>query len=257
MTFLKTPFSKKILVPLLIICLIGLATGQILLYPKTAKAQWSVYDVVHTPLQVAWEGLKSVWRAAMQYAEVWENSMRLGEWGFGVLLDLLLHQILAQLTNDIVAWIQNDEEPRFLSMNFEDWLKTAADNAVGNFIDQYLGAGWLCEPFDLDVRMALIDVPDFEEKVDCTLDDVVGNIDDFYDDFSVGGWDGWLELTNPKHNFYGAVLLAQDEKMIVEQTAKEERDKELAMGDGALAPKDCYWYDDNGNLVETQEDVFG
>jgi len=133
----------------------------------------------------------------------------------------------------------------------------ATDNAIGNFIDQYLGAGWLCEPFDLDIKIALLDVPTFGEKAKCSLSDIVENINDFYDNFSKGGWKAWIELTKPQNNFYGALLLAQEEKMKVEAEAQKEVETDAQMGEGFLGQKDCRWWDAAGNLVEEQKDVRG
>ena len=220
MILFQKSFSQKLTASILVICLVGIITGPILLLPNKAQAQCAVYVAGSAPqstgnaLQTGWEALQSVWRNA-SLAEMiitagellWTNAQRLIEWALGVLLNTLLHQILAQLTNDIVNWIQNGDEPRFMTEGLGDYLGRAADVAVGNFIDQYLGAGWLCEPFDLDIKIALLDVPTFEEEVDCTLSDVVDNIEDFYDDFSAGGWTGWIELTKPQNNFYGAFLL--------------------------------------------------
>jgi hypothetical protein len=142
-------------------------------------------------------------------------------------------------------------------MNLDDYLWEAVDKAGGAFVDQYLGAGWLCEPFDIDIKIALLEVPTFEEEVRCTLTDIVDNIDDFYEDFSKGGWKGWIELTKPQNNFYGALLLAQAEKTSVEETAKKELEKDIEMGEGYLSPKDCTWYDKNGTVVKKQTDVWG
>jgi len=270
MIFFQQPFSQKFTALIVVACFIGATIGPVLLFPRQARAQCPVFVVEDVPeeknfsIETAWEALKKVFRAAnlanlaaSVAQKAWDNAHKLMEWGQGVLLNLLLHQILAQLTNDIVNWIQNGEEPRFLSMGLGDWLGMAADNAVGAFIDQYLGAGWLCEPFDIDIKVALLDVPTFEEEARCTLSDIVGNIEDFYNDFSKGGWAGWIELTKPQNNFYGAYLLAKAEKMSVEEEAKREAEQDLEMGQGYLSPKDCEWRDAKGVLVETQKDIWG
>jgi len=137
------------------------------------------------------------------------------------------------------------------------YLNDAVDNATGNFIDQYLGGGWLCEEFDLDIKLALLDVPTFETQAKCSLSDIVDNVSDFYDDFSKGGWKGWIELTKPQNNFYGALLLAQGEMEKVATKAKEENKADAQSGDGFLGTKDCAWYDASGNVIATQQDVRG
>jgi hypothetical protein len=267
--FQKT-FSQKLFALILVICLIGLTAGPILLLPRKAQAQCPVTIIQESPgtsqfiIKKAWESLQKIWRKATLTEAViqagvllWEKAHKLVEWSYGVLLNLFLHQILAMITNDIVDWIQNGGTPRFLSMNLDDYLWEAVDKAGGAFVDQYLGAGWLCEPFDIDIKIALLEVPTFEEEVRCTLTDIVDNIDDFYEDFSKGGWKGWIGLTKPQNNFYGALLLAQAEKTSVEETAKKELEKDIEMGEGYLSPKDCTWYDKNGTVVKEQIDVWG
>ena len=46
----------------------------------------------------------------------------------------------------------------------------------------------------------------------------------------------------------------KEKPLSVEEIAKEERKKELEMGQGYLSPKDCRWYDTNGQLVAEQKE---
>lgn len=264
-------FLKKSIASILTICLIGLLVGPLFLFPKTAKAMCPVNvsfdktETVHMGKQEAWESLKQVFRTGSlakatvaAYELVKNNATQLATWSKNVFLNLLLHQILSMITNDIVAWIQNGQKPRFLTMGLDDYLWRATNEAGGNFIDQYLGAGWLCEPFDMDIKLAFVNAPiTFDEKARCSLSDIVDNIYDFYDDFSKGGWKGWIELTQPRNNFYGAFLMARDEYNLVQSKAKEEAEKDAMMGEGFLSPKDCTWRDATGRVVAQQNDVWG
>ena len=270
MSIFRNNLSQKPIASILIMAIILLAVSPILLLPHQAKAQCivtiaaSAPSAQHRVMDSFYQSIDKAYQAGgltqatLTAAKmIWEKGQQLLEWATGVLLNILLHQLLSIITNDIVNWIQNDETPRFLSEPLGDYLEKAADNAIGAFIDQYLGAGWLCEPFDLDIKLALLEVPTFEEEVRCSLSDIVENINDFYEDFSAGGWKGWIELTKPQNNFYGALLLAQGEKMRVEEEAKKEVESDAQMGEGFLGQKDCRWYDSAGNLIETQEDVRG
>ncbi len=271
MPLFQKPISQKSIAVILIMAISFLVVSPILLLPRSANAigcpvfeTASVPETKQTVVQTGWRAVTKAYEsgsltAALTTAaeQIWANAQKIVTWMKNVLLNLLLHQVLAQLTNDIVNWIQNGGEPRFMSMSLDDYLGDAANNAVGAFIDQYLGAGWLCEPFDLDIKLAILDVPTFQEEVGCSLSDIVSNINDFYDDFSQGGWKGWIELSKPANNFYGATLLAQAEKMAVEEIAKKELAEDMEMGQGYLSPKDCNWYDANSNLVEEQKDVWG
>lgn len=270
MILFKKPLFQKTTAFIILVCLVGAITGPILFYPRTAKALDSVTVVASGPQSkgnfISWLKKASdkifqvgnLGHLAVAVAEkVWDNAQKLAEWASGAILNLLLHQILSQLTNDIVNWIQGGGEPRFMSEGFGSFLSRAVDNAVGNFIDNYLGIGWLCEPFDIDIKIALLDVPTFEEKARCTLSDIVDNIDDFADDFSKGGWRGWIELTKPRNNFYGAILLAQQEKDTISSKTQREVEMEAQMGGGFLSDRNCIWRDQAGKIVQKQQNVRG
>lgn len=264
MFIFKNSFNKKSTALILAICITTSIIAPGLLYPQQAKSALPVEDVWHTPLQIAWEALKVVWREIMEYwttisgmVDVWIQSNLILEWALGVALNLLINQLLAQLTNDIVNWIQNGTTPRFLTMGLDDWLGMAADNALGIFIEQYLGMGWLCEPFDIDIKIALLDKISFKEEVECSVTDIVKNIEDFYNDFATGGWKGWVELVEGRNIIYSAYEIAHNEKMKIIETDNKEKEAEIARGDGFFSPKDCIWFDANNKPIDLVTDSTG
>ena len=278
MNIFQNNFSQKPIASFLIFTILCLIAGPVLFLPHKAQALAAgcpVIDIANTAVGKAQLGkyvgqstLETIWQSATdvptmlaavssELKDAWQKKWDYMEWGAGVMLDLMLHQVLAMLTNDIVNWIENGTEPRFLTEGIGDYLKEAVDNAAGNFISQYLGGGWLCEPFDLDIKFALLDVRTFETDAKCSISDIVDNIDDFYNDFSKGGWKGWIELTKPQNNFYGTLLLAQAEKNKVEAEAEEEAKEDAISGEGFLSIKDCKWYDAKGTMVAEQKNVRG
>jgi len=263
MFIFKRPFNQKSTALILTICIITSIVIPAMLYPQQAKS-YSFTDWLHIALQTIIQAIRVVWQAAMEYLDgiqaaiaSWTKYKKILEWLMGVALNILLHQILSQLTNDIVNWIQNGTTPRFLTMGLDDWLGIAADNAIGNFIDQYLGIGWLCEPFDIDIKIALLKQPTFKEEARCSLSDIVDNIEDFYNDFSVGGWEGWIKLTEGGNNVYGAYLIAMDEVNKIENKEMKEKEAEIARGSGFFDPKDCIWFDANDKPIHLQVESSG
>jgi len=263
MLLFQKPLVKNTLSPILIICIIATILGSVLLYPQEAEAAYPVSIVSDSDAtwEFGWEALQNFFRGenislSLQklLIAIWEKTWTTLEWLLGVFLNLLLHQILAQLTNDIVNWIQNGTEPRFLTMGLDDWLGMGVDNALGAFIDQYLGIGWLCEPFDIDIKIAMLDQTTFKEEAKCTLSDMVENIEDFYNDFSKGGWKGWIELTEGGNNVYSVYLIALDEKYRIIGIENKEQEAEIARGNGFFSPKDCIWYDANGKPIDLEVD---
>jgi len=89
----------------------------------------------------------------------------------------------------------------------------------------------------------------------------INNIEDFYEDFSEGGWRGWIELTqNPANNPYGAYLIAETELSRRLAEAELLAQKDVDQGAGFISLKkcveyevldsaDCPWYDEDGNCV--------
>jgi hypothetical protein len=252
--FYQNSSLRNSLAGILVITTIFSIGGWVLFYPNSTQAQFGggAADIIGGPYQIeqtVWDkvkfGIKQTWNTidkAFQKIQtaiaVWEKSDRLLVRAAAAAAEIALVTILNMLTNEIIKWIQGGGEPRFVT-NWQDFLKDAADKVGGEFVDQYLGAGWLCEPFDLDIKIALLDVPTFDERVRCTISDIVENINTFYDDFSKGGWAGWIELTKPRNNFYGAYHIALEEKLKLEALAKEAAGQEAIAGRGFLSPKVC------------------
>jgi hypothetical protein len=244
------------LATLLTITMLFLAGGWVLFYPQPAQALFGVGDIVFDPIHTAktvyqsvkdavkwaWEKVQAAASAVRDqirtaYA-IWQKSDTLLARVSMVAAQIALNTVLNMLTNDIINWIQGGGEPRFIS-DWRGFLSEAGDKAGGLFVDKYLGAGWLCEPFDIDIRIALLTVPTFDEKVRCTITDMLDNINSFYDDFTVGGWMGWLELTQPQNNFQGALLIAQSGKLAAEAAAEDAAGQEATAGGGFLSVKVC------------------
>ena len=127
--------------------------------------------------------------------------------------DIIAKRIMDYIVDQTVQWIQGGGEPKFVT-NWDSFMKDAGDIAFDSVIRE-IGAAGLCSPFGLQVKLALLPVQKFSTQISCTLDNVVKNINIFYVDFSVGGWDGYLLSLEPQNNFYGAMLLAND-KLVTE-----------------------------------------
>ena len=261
----SSPLKESLSVILLITMLFS-AGVWVLLYPKPVQAQ---ADTIGGPFQVKdtiWGrvefGFKQVWntvasadRAITAAVASWQKADTILGRAAAAAAEIALHTVLRMLTNEIITWIQGGGEPRFVS-DWQGFLREAGDKVGGLFVDKYLGAGWLCESFDLDIKMALLDVPTFDTRVQCTISDIVENIDDFYNDFSAGGWKGWIELTKPQNNFYGAYFIALEEKLELEQAAREAAGQEAIAGRGFLSVKNCVagYLDDEGSKGATCND---
>lgn len=148
--------------------------------------------------------------------------------------------ILYQLSNQIVDWIQTGEKPQFIKQPGK-FLEETGQLAVDRFLSRV--APRLCEPFRLNVQLQIPTVQrgqnPFYEQVTCTVDKVVKNVEGFYKDFRNGGWVAYQEVLKPQNNYYGALLLTQEQALREQQKAQEEAARDLDQGNGYRSEREC------------------
>ena len=154
-----------------------------------------------------------------------------------ILISILKRQLLNYMQNQIIDWIQGGGTPRFVT-DWEGFMLDAANRAAGDFA-QEIGLGFMCDPFALQVQLALFPVKKFPEVAGCTLDDIVGNINNFIDDFRSGGWIAYNTAWQPQNNFFGLVLLGWNERSKRVAAALEQDVNEAIAGSGFLNQKKC------------------
>lgn len=128
---------------------------------------------------------------------------------------LLKKLILDKLVEALVAYISGQTDTII-----EDWdafFDQAADDAIG-LIAEKLTRGLICSNFDINLRAILIPLPKFSQRVNCSLSQIVSNIDSFINNFENGSWLAYQEQWYPQNNFYGTALTLLDERSF--QTAK-------------------------------------
>ena len=208
---------------------------------RTIRTLWHIVDSnarLVTAISTAWEKTREIRRAALNYA-----------------LQITLTVLLNMITNDIVNWIKYGTTPRFITEGPWAYLKKAADNALGYFIDEYLNAGYLCEPFALNLKIALANPPTFQERAACTLSDMGRNLHNFFSDFRHGGWREWSHLVD--NNFYSSYITTEEELAALEAKTSEENKQDIEAGKGFLSMKSCRWFDANGQQVQDWKPMAG
>ncbi|MBI3273599.1 MAG: hypothetical protein HYZ69_00490 [Candidatus Colwellbacteria bacterium] len=118
---------------------------------------------------------------------------------------MLGRQILHVFTQEMVSWIRTGQfggGPLFTT-DIVGELFNAADNAAGHFLAQYRSEEWyqlLCSPFRPHIYLALGRgrVP-YIDRARCTVTDIVSNLENFYTDFSNGGWAAWFSTIEPQN----------------------------------------------------------
>ena len=218
-------FSKKLVTGFI---LIALVTGGI--YPLRANAIFGVADIAINP-----EGVVG-W--------LWEVGKTITEVVVKATLETLKKRLLDQLTDETIKWIQGGGSPKFVT-DFGGFLEDAGQAAIGD-VAQEIAGGDLCTGID-PVRLRFqLETPVFSQRVSCTLDDIVGNIDRFAESFQSGGFIGYQELLKPQNNRWGLEIMASSEAARRKTEAQEALRQEVSSGRGFLSTKQCLEWEARG-----------
>ncbi len=158
----------------------------------------------------------------------------------------MAQQIVDRMVASTVKWAQSGFEgnPAYVT-DPKQYFGSIADGVAGQFIKDDPALGFLCSPFQANIRLSLAQNYYEPEPFQCTITGVGGNIAGFYSDFSQGGWDTWFSMTqNPTNNPYGAYLAAKIEldSRIAKALGVEE--KQLDWSQGFMSWQDCITYED-------------
>jgi hypothetical protein len=157
----------------------------------------------------------------------------------------LAREILHIFTQEMVSWIRTGQfgGGSLFTTDLVGELFNAADNAAGHFLAQYRSEEWyqlLCSPFRPHIYLALGSgrVP-YIERARCTVTDIVSNLENFYTDFSNGGWAAWFASIEPQNNPYGLYLLSLEEKERREREGAFDIRQNFLAGGGFIGLKKC------------------
>jgi len=150
---------------------------------------------------------------------------------------VLKNLILDRLVDSLINWISGGGKGAII----DDWgafFEDVKQGAVG-YAAQQLGKGYLCQPFNLQVNLSLVNPSKFSQQITCTLDKIVNNIDSFMENFENGGWLGYQEMWQPRNNYYGAVLLGMNEISLEQDKQIEAAKNEAISNQGFIGKKIC------------------
>jgi len=208
---------------ILFIAISIILTG-ITIYPRHASAGGGFLDInIESPQQI----IKDIWSFIKD-----------------VLLVALKQRLIANLTDRTVDWIQNAGNPRVVGSYYEDVFKESLNAALGDAALE-IGAGELCSPIDwgVSLQLQLAKPQTLSERVDCTLSDVISNveggIESFQKSFETGGWVGYQEIMEPQNSRWGVALLTQEELLRRQSERQGTARYEAEVGQGFIGVKRC------------------
>lgn len=163
-------------------------------------------------------------------------------------LDAIAYQIaqgmLSTLIQSTIDWVNSGFQgsPAFIT-DLKEYLLGELDAIAGEFL-QGSALGFLCQPFEFNVRLALQSAyqesQNFEQASQCTISGAIANVQSFFQgNFSQGGWQNWFEVVyEPQNNAHGAFALGYLE--LTARLGEEEVNmrQELNWGDGFRSVRD-------------------
>lgn len=163
----------------------------------------------------------------------------------------LLNEVLAKVTNDTIAWINNgfNGNPAFVD-DPQQFFTDLANNEAAQFIQQvaYGTTGVnICQPFRVQIATGLNNAYNngYAQQSSCTLGSIGQNIQNFqaYTSGAPGGGAGSLQsLWNvgvQGQNQYNGYLLAQQELSRRISLQQNTATVDLSNGSGFLSYKEC------------------
>jgi hypothetical protein len=149
--------------------------------------------------------------------------------------------VVDRMIQATVKWAQTGFEgnPSYVT-DTQQFFTDIADGVAGEFIMKDEHLGFLCSPFQANIRLSLAQQYYSPRQFQCTITGIKGNLDDFIGDFSQGGWDTWFEVTqNPMNNPYGAYLEAKMEMDTRIAAAAGKQREELNWNQGFMSWSRC------------------
>lgn len=125
-----------------------------------------------------------------------------------------------------------------------DWgafFQQAGEETVGMIAQENLP--WLCAPIKLNVALSLFAPAKFETSVACTLNGIVGNIDNLFKDFrkeSKGRWITYNTLWEPQNNFFGVTLATENQKELTLADILKSKTIDATVNLGYKSQEQCY-----------------
>lgn len=236
--FLK---SSKKLIASLVLSIIVFAPIDTAIQLKQAEATWPVYEIgqqLYTTM--------ADW--------VIQSLMEMKDFMGDPLFFFLANILISEIADSIIRWANSGfrGSPSFVQ-DLGGFMRGIADRELGKILEE-MGYGFLCSAFKLDVQLQL--ALSFEKRRDydpqCTLSDMVGNVEEFLaGDFSQGGWDGWfLTFAYNDNNPHGALLEAEAALRARIVNEQGEQIDLLQFGDGFFSKLSCTRVTFNGQERE-------
>lgn len=160
------------------------------------------------------------------------SSDGLKKWIFEPAARMIIRAVLQATTQQIVSWIQGNSGKNVgYVKNLDEALRREADIAGGEFLNTLTGLN-LCGNINAFLQITLR-TPGLQQRLTCSVTDIVRNVNSFYQNFQNGGWPAFIRVSlEPQNNPYGAYLIALEAKGEAESRARQRVSEGYRVGQG-------------------------
>jgi hypothetical protein len=191
-----------------------------------------VHDPLHTVVSAVSAGANTV--IAATATATWAK--KLWEWIYDTILRMMVNRLLDQFQNQVVNWIAGGGKPKFVT-DWQGFLEKAGNDAAALAIQRR--APGLCTSFGRLIQAQLRDLYVNEQPLTCTIDQVVANVEGFYNDFSSGGWVAFGAMTLPQNDYYSQFYQSINYVSNARNAARQSKSQETGAASGFLGVKEC------------------
>ena len=228
--------------------------------PQKAHALFGVADTSFDPITATFSGISSASNSVTAGASTTtainattQTGIQLGEVAERVVEQIaknIAKQALARMTEDTVNWINGgfDGKPLFLENPEAFYLNIRNQEIIG--FANAIGYDKLNYPYAKGFLIGFIQAQKntvnnwAQSSLNRALSNRGSTLAEFAADFNVGGWDGWLQLTQlPQNNPWGFQIEATEELHLklagTVQSKADEIRQQISDGTGFLSPTIC------------------
>ncbi len=152
----------------------------------------------------------------------------------------IAQRMVDQITKSTITWANNgfNGNPAYVT-DPKQYFTNIANGAIGDAINAS-PIGFLCSPFQAQIKVALVKYYTQPLQTQCTLNQIGVNLDNFYQNFNQGGWNAWIKMTQEdQNNPYGAFFSVQTNTSSRLATAVGIAQNQQIMNSGFLDFKKC------------------
>lgn len=188
---------------------------------------------------VVWDPGNNIPNVASAFAD---SSFAVKELALDTVAWQLANMAIKRIASQTVNWINSGFQgnPAYVTDPGQFFLDLG-DNVASKYLSE-TSLNNLCAPFKAEVRLALVKnyLSDTGQTYSCSLSTLKNNYDQFMQDFSVGGWDGWFELIeSSQNNPYGSYLDTKNQLTIQIGSDQAKYSEQLSWGRGILSYETC------------------